>query len=318
MIRRDWGILLIVFALSSNVCGVYWSSHVDTNSSHWSIYRESSNISFNLSSSVEGKISSVESRYRSLHPYQSYYEEVGTNDVRLKQRTNALEGSYKSTDEIMMQSAVYPDEIEITVDKPIGTDIYAIEYENEQWPVIIKASKTLAYSGRQINDRDFEGNNGDFVGANFLYNHELSKEQRSVIWLQRMNASVLATNDTILSAEFKPTKYLGYLIQVNTTGIADLSYRQGDSQYDVKHKNYPALSEGEERYYGTYDLARKIEMRSVFERSDDTDADEFSGYSWLPCCSSGWGDMSIPDQKGFGTSAKGIFDCTCYNEITRA
>ncbi len=318
MIRRDWGILLIVFALSSNVCGVYWSSHVDTNSSHWSIYRESSNISFNLSSSVNGKISPVESRYRSLHPYQSYYEEVGTNDVRLKQRTNALEGSYKSTDEIMMQSAVYPDEIEITVDKPIGTDIYAIEYENEQWPVIIKASKTLAYSGRQINDRDFEGNNGDFVGAYFLYNHELSKEQRSVIWLQRMNASVLATNDTILSAEFKPTKYLGYLIQVNTTGIADLSYRQGDSQYDVKHKNYPALSEGEERYYGTYDLARKIEMRSVFERSDDTDADEFSGYSWLPCCSSGWGDMSIPDQKGFGTSAKGIFDCTCYNEITRA
>ena len=318
MIRRDWGILLIVFALSSNVCGVYWSSHVDTNSSHWSIYRESSNISFNLSSSVEGKISSVESRYRSLHPYQSYYEEVGTNDVRLKQRTNALEGSYKSTDEIMMQSVVYPDEIEITVDKPIGTDIYSIRYENEQWPVIIKASKTLAYSGRQINDRDFEGNNGDFVGANFLYNHELSKEQRSVIWLQRMNASVLATNDTILSAEFKPTKYLGYLIQVNTTGIADLSYRQGDSQYDVKHKNYPALSEGEERYYGTYDLARKIEMRSVFERSDDTDADEFSGYSWLPCCSSGWGDMSIPDQKGFGTSAKGIFDCTCYNEITRA
>jgi hypothetical protein len=304
--------------MTLNTNAVYWSSRVDTNSSHWSIYRESSNISFNLSSSVEGKISPVESRYRSLHPYQSYYEEVGTNDVRLRQRTNALEGSYKSTDEIMMQSVVYPDEIEITVDKPIGTDIYAIEYENEQWPVIIKASKTLAYSGQQINDRDFEGNNGDFVGANFLYNHELSKDQRSVIWLQRMNASVLATNDAILSAEFKPTKYLGYLIQANTTGIADLSYRLRDSQYDVKHQNYPALSEGEERYYGTYDLTRKIEMRSIFERSNDTDAEEFSGYSWLPCCSSGWGDMSLPDQKGFGTSAKGVFDCTCYKETMRA
>ena len=308
----------MVFALSSNVCGVYWSSHVDTNSSHWSIYRESSNISFNLSSSVEGKISPVESRYRSLHPYQSYYEEVGTNDVRLRQRTNALEGSYKSTDEIMMQSTVYQNDIDILVDKPIGTEIYEIEYKNEQWPVFIKAGRTLVYSGQQINDRDFEGNNGDFVGANFLYNHELSKEQRSVIWLQMMNATVLATNDTILSAEFKPTKYLGYQIQAKTTGIADLSYRLRDSQYDVKHQNYPALSEGEERYYGTYDLARKIEMRSVFEKSDDTDADEFSGYSWLPCCSSGWGDMSIPDQKGFGTGAKGIFDCTCYNEITRA
>ena len=119
MIRRDWRILLIVFALSSNVCGVYWSSQVDTNSSHWSIYRESSNISFNLSSSVDGKISPVESRYRSLHPYQSYYEEVGTNDVLLRQMTNALEGSYKSTDEIMMQSTVYPNDIDILVDKPI-------------------------------------------------------------------------------------------------------------------------------------------------------------------------------------------------------
>ena len=311
-------IIIVAFAMTLNTNAVYWSSRVDTNSSHWSIYRESSNISFNLSSSVEGKISPVESRYRTLIPYQSYYEEVGTNDVRLRERTNALEGSYKSTDEITMQSVVYPDEIEITVDKPVGTDIYAIEYENEQWPVIIKASKTLAYSGQQINDRDFEGNNGDFVGANFLYNHELSKDQRSVIWLQRMNASVLATNDIILLAEFKPTKYLGYLIQANTTGIADLSYRLRDSQYDVKHQNYPALSEGEERYYGTYDLTRKIEMRSIFERSNDTDAEEFSGYSWLPCCSSGWGDMSLPDQKGFGTSAKGVFDCTCYKETMRA
>ena len=311
-------IIIVAFALTLNTNAIYWSSRIDTNSSHWSIYRESSNISFNLSSSVEGKISPVESRYRSLHPYQSYYEEVGTNDVRLRERTNALEGSYKSTDEITMQSVVYPDEIEITVDKPVGTDIYAIEYKNEIWPVFIRASRTLAYSGKQINDRDFEGNNGDFVGANLLYNHELSKEQRSVIWLQRMNATVLATDDSILLAEFKPTKYLGYLIQANTTGIADLSYRLRDSKYDVKHQNYPALSEGEERYSGTYDLARKIEMRSVFEKSDDTDADEFSGYSWLPCCNGGWGDMIIPDQKGFGTSAKGVFDCTCYNEITRA
>ena len=258
--------LLAAFALTMDANAVYWSSSVDTNSSHWSIYRESSNISFNLSSSVEGKISPVESRGRILSPYQSYYEEVGTNDVRLRQRTSSLEGIYKSSDEIKMQSVVYPDEIEITVDKPAGTDIYTIEYKNEIWPVFLKASRTLAYSGQQINNRDFEGNNGDFVGANFLYNHELSKEQRSVIWLQRMNATVLATDDSILLAEFKPTKYLGYLINAKTTGIADLSYRLRDSQYDVKHQNYPALSEGEERYYGTYDLTRKIEMRSVFEK----------------------------------------------------
>jgi hypothetical protein len=307
--------LIIAVVLTSNANAVFWSSSVKANSSSWSIYRESSNISFNLSSSVEGKISPVESRGRILSPYQSYYEDIGTNDVRLLQRTSSLEGSYKSTDEIMMQSVVYPDEIEITVDKPAGTDLYTIEYKNEKWPVFIKASRNLDYSGQQINNRDFEGNNGDFVGANFLYNRELSKEQRSVIWLRRMNATVLATNESILLAEFKPTKYLGYEIKSNTTGIADLSYRFRDSRYDVKHQNYPALSEGEERYYGTYGLKRRIEMKSVFENSNET-GDEAE--SWLPCCYAGWNDMMYFDKKGFGTGTKGVFGCTCYKRTTKS
>jgi hypothetical protein len=308
--RLHLAILLVaIFLLTSNANAVFWASNVDTNSSHWSIYRQSSNISFDLSSSVEGKVSPVESRGRILRPYQSYYEEIGTNDVRLRQRTSSLEGSYKSADEIMMQSVVYSDEIEITVDKPAGTDLYTIEYENEKWPVFIKASRTLAYSGQQINNRDFEGNNGDFVGANFLYNRELSKEQRSVIWLQRMNATVLTNNESIFLAEFKPTKYLGYKIEANSTGIADLSYRLRDSRYDVKHQNYPALSEGEERYYGIYGLKRRIEMKSVSENSNET-GDEAD--SWLPCCYAGWNDMMYFDKKGFGTDAKGVFDCTCY------
>jgi hypothetical protein len=307
--------LIIAVVLTSNANAVFWSSSVKANSSSWSIYRESSNISFNLSSSVEGKISPVESRGRILSPYQSYYEEIRTNDVRLRQRTSSFEGSYKSTDEIMMQSVVYPDEIEITVDKPAGTDLYTIEYKNEKWPVFIKASRNLDYSGQQINNRDFEGNNGDFVGANFLYNRELSKEQRSVIWLRRMNATVLATNESILLAEFKPTKYLGYEIKSNTTGIADLSYRFRDSRYDVKHQNYPALSEGEERYYGTYGLKRRIEMKSVFENSNET-GDEAE--SWLPCCYAGWNDMMYFDKKGFGTGTKGVFGCTCYKRTTKS
>ncbi|MCK9565825.1 MAG: hypothetical protein M0Q43_07240 [Methanothrix sp.] len=301
-------LLIVVFALISNVCGVYWSSSLATNSSHWSIFRESGNISFSLTGSVDGKISPVESNGRILHPYQAYYAEVASNDVRLRERTSAMEGSYKSIDEIKMQSTVHPDEIDILIDKPVGTDTYTIEYKNEKWPVFLKASRTIDYSGQQINDRDFEGNNGDFVGASFLYNRELSKEQRSVIWLQRLNATVLATNDSILLAEFKPTKYLGYQIKANMTGIADLSFRLRDSRYDVKHQNYPAVSEREERYYGTYDLSRKIEMRSVYEKYNDTDEEVDS---WLPCCNGDWNDIRYFDLKGFRASAKEVFDCTC-------
>ena len=282
--------IMAAVALTLNANAISWSSSVDTNSSHWSIYRQSSNISFDLSSSVGGEISPVESHGRILKPYQSYYEEIGANDVRLRERTSALEGSYKSADEITMQSTVYPNDINILVDKPVGTNIYTIEYTGEQWPVFMKSSRAIAYSGQQINDRSFEGNNGDFVGTNFLHNHVLSKEQMSVIWLQRMNATVLATNDAILRAEFQPTKYLGYLITANTTGIADLRYRFRSPHYDVKHQNYPALSEGDERYYGTYNLARKIEMRSTFE-DDDT-----SEYDWLPCCcTNNWVNMGMQD-----------------------
>jgi len=304
-------LMIMIFALSSNVIADFRSVNVDTNSSHWSINRQSSNISFYLTSSVNGDVSPVESRGRILSPYQSYYGEVGTNDVRLRQRTSSLEGSYKSADEITMQSVICSDPIDLAVDKPSGTDIYTIKYEVEKWPVFIKASRNLTYFGRGINDRDFEGNNGDFVGANFLYNRELSKEQRSVIWLQRMNSTVLGTNDVILSAEFMPTKYLGYEIEAKTTGIADLSYRFRDSEYDVKHQNYPALSEGEERYYGKYGLKRRIEMRSVFNKFNDTDDDTDS---WLPCCYAGCSDMTYLDKKGFGIGAKGVFDCTCYKE----
>jgi len=306
-------ILLVAVVLTLNADADYWSSSVDTNSSHWSIYRESTNVSFNLSSSVEGKISPVESRGRILSPYQSYYEDMSANDVRLKQRTSSLEGNYKSSDEIMMKSLVYPS-IKITLDKPVGTDIYEIEY-NETWPVIIKANRTLAYSGKQINNRDFEGNNGDFASSNFLYNHELSKELESVIWLKNMNATVLATDEAILLAEFKPTKYLGQMIHANTSGIADLCFRLSDSKHDLKHHNYPALSGGEERYYGAYDLARKIEMKSAFENSNDTD-DELDSWlpNWLPCCVGGWDDMEQLDRSGSGTDAKGIFDCTCFKQ----
>jgi hypothetical protein len=302
-------LILIAFALTAEIDAVYWSSSVDANSHHWSIYRESENISFDLRSSVEGKISPVEWHGRILEPYQSYYEEVGTNDVQLRQRTSALKGNFKSSDEIKLQSVVYPDAIEVSVDKSAGTDVYAIEYNNEIWPVFTRANRTLAYSGQQINNREFEGNNGDFVGANFLYNHEILKEQRSIIWLQRMNATVQATSDIILLAEFKPTKYLGYLIRANSTGIADLSYRQRDSRYDFRHQNYPALGEREERYYGRFDLARKIEMRSAFEKFNDTDDD---AESWLQCCYGLRGDMGRFGPKGYGANAEGIFDCTCY------
>ena len=321
-------LLIVIIALNSSASASYWSLRVDTNNStHWAIYRQSSNISFDLTGFVNGTVSPVDispvkSRSRILSPYQSNYAEVGNNDVRFRQRTSSLQGSYKSEDEIMMQSVVPQDEIVITVDKMTGSDLMTIEYEGEKRPVFIKSNRTLSYSGKGINDRDFEGNNGDFVGASFLYNRELSKEQKTVMWLKSLNATVLAIHrinatdlpdvDTIFFAELEPTKYLGYEIKANSTGIADLSYRFRDTVYDVKNQNYPALSIGEERYFGKYNIVRNINMKSVFEKLNSTEEEM---ESWLPCCYAGWKDMMPFDRDGFAADTKGVFDCTCYKKI---
>jgi hypothetical protein len=147
-------LLIVIIALISNASADYWGVKVETNSVSWSIYRQNSNISFDVSSSVNGRISPIElspseSRSRILRPYQSYYANVGNNDVGFKQRTNSLEGSYNSTDEIMMQSLLYLDGISILTVKPAGTNIFTIEYSGEKSPVFIKGNRTLAYSARE-------------------------------------------------------------------------------------------------------------------------------------------------------------------------
>ena len=63
---------------------------------------------------------------------------------------------------------------------------------------------------------------------------------------------------------------------------------------------------------GVNDFAKEkiklSEMRSVFEESNDTDEE---AESWLPCCNDGWNGMVGLDQKVSGTTAQGVFDCTC-------
>jgi hypothetical protein len=61
----------------------------------------------------------------------------------------------------------------------------------------------------------------------------------------------------------------------------------------------------DEDYIGTFSLVKKISHTSNFRRTQESE-------DWLPCCYGGWSDMNYRDQKGFGKSAKGVFDCTCF------
>ncbi len=64
-------------------------------------------------------------------------------------------------------------------------------------------------------------------------------------------------------------------------------------------------------YLGTFHMIQNI---SLISESDLVEKEE----AWLPCCNGGWEDMLYSDQKGFGRSTKGIFDCSCPRLATAA
>jgi len=295
--------IALIFIISADAS--FWSSRVTSNSTSWSITRQSQNMSFDYSQSVQGKVSPVDYQGRSLGSYHSGYQEVKVNDVRLRTRTSAMQGNYSSEEGIYLRSYT-TNSINVSLTKLANSPIITVNYA-EEWPVILKSRKLIEYSGKEINEREFAGNNQDYVGSNFLYNKELSAETNVGLLLKRMNATVLglATNDSLVSANFMPSEETRYHMVAHTTGIADMKYRLTDSSYDFVPGLYPAFSEGEERYVGIYHIARSLHIKSDFENATPTEY-------WYPCCFAGYSDMSPPERADLGVSGKEVLDCSCY------
>lgn len=290
---------LTAFLLISSATAAHWSGRVGTNTSSWYIYRQSETMAFNLTSSVEGRVSPIEYHGSTLNPYYSSYMKIIANDVWLNERTSAYSGKISYDSDIKLESDADND-INITINKPY--DVAAFEH-NEQWPARIIANGSLVYQGREINSHMSEGNNGGYIKSNFLYGPELNKQWKTISILERMNATVKATNEGIIYADFMPTRYLAYQENAHTTGLADLSYKLSGPIYGFGEKGYPSLAQGEETYYGVFDLSRLIGMRSLFNNYSKSD-------SWLPCCDSSgfeW-DLNEPEDQ----NAEKVFNCLCY------
>jgi hypothetical protein len=288
-------ILLFLMALIASASAATWSGYMKTASDSWFITRQTSNLSFSYEQSVQGQILPLNYHGRVLSPYHSYYENLNLNDVRVKERTAALEGKYSSEEQLSLQSSVN-NSVYMTFVKPAGTDVYTTNFY-ETWPVKLNYSKSLNYSGEQINNRELVGNNKDYVDANFLYNHEFSKQRTLNMSIKRMNATILATDEAIDLTEVKATKDTRYRLLSHSTGIANFEWRQVGSNDEI-------LNFGDEQFVGFYDIATNIRMNSRFDNKPKED-------EWLPCCSGGFASMNPMDRKPF-QSAKGIFDCSCF------
>jgi hypothetical protein len=291
-------ILLITILIAVLIPSAYaasWSGSVITNSDAWSIARESSNLSFSYEQKVAGRISPVDYRGRTLSPYHSLYQNLDLNDVRVKERTAALLGEYSSEELLKLDSSTV-DSVNMTLNKASGSDLYDIEFF-EHWPVRLSYNKSMTYMGKGINNRESVGNNKDYVAANFLYNQEFSKERAVKMSLDKLNASILATDEAINFGETKATRDTQYKIETHSTGVASFKWRQVDVDEAI-------LNMGDERFVGAYDIVKNIRMKSRFDLNRNEDR-------WLPCCSGGWNNMNPSDKKSFAASAKSVFDCTC-------
>lgn len=90
-----------------------------------------------------------------------------------------------------------------------------------------------------------------------------------------------------------------------TDGTANLKMLQGGSRKSKSAWVKPDIYV-DQVYTGSFDFATKMNLTVPVYKSVEED-------SWLPCCFGGWDGMNLNDKKGYGASAKGIFDCTCFN-----
>ena len=95
-----------------------------------------------------------------------------------------------------------------------------------------------------------------------------------------------------------------------TDGTANLKVLQGGSRKSKSAWVKPDIYI-DQVYTGTFDFATKMNLTVPVYKSVEED-------SWLPCCFGGWDSMNLNDKKGYGASAKGIFDCTCFKGLAKA
>mgnify|MGYP007124305881 FL=1 len=118
----------------------------------------------------------------------------------------------------------------------------------------------------------------------------------------KVHIGVLQANDNIIG-KFSPCR-------ANCSPDYDKLLRSTDDlSWKGKIWRDPAI-EIDEDYWGTYHIEKNMTLEVPYKvtcKSDD----------WLPCCFSGFEDMTPYDKK-YIKSATGVFDCTCFKAPTVA
>ncbi|MDM7912949.1 MAG: hypothetical protein QUS09_07620, partial [Methanotrichaceae archaeon] len=114
------------------------------------------------------------------------------------------------------------------------------------------------------------------------------------------------------------------IVEDVTDGKAHIGVLQGSASSVGEFNQFDAVNskpfttawknpsiEIDEDYWGTYHIEKNMTLEVPYKKVEAVE-------DWLPCCFGGWDTMNYRDQKGFGKSTKGVFDCTCFKAPTQA
>ncbi len=267
--------LLILLASCGSTCARSYQLDVTGDAGGIvSAYGRSMNGSFEISG-----FSSGEGRFYRI-------TEINVNDVRMRERISAGEGSIDAEEWIYMVSEAIDDPTSEVIKLP-ETQTFSV-YLEEAWPVVLKADRKIDYMGALICDREAFGNDLDYVRASYLYNSDYRKERTVDLWLNRTVFTGKVADDP-LEVPFLPpnrvisNKSLYYAADSISDGVATLSYRQVGDDRSI-------LGEGYESYCGSFRIARTISMRSPGMGEEDEEVD------WLFCSSGDQPAFCPPDE----------------------
>jgi len=254
-------VLLILCEFGS--CKYYQVTERDTG---WTTgIRQSDNISLDITGSAIG-----EGTF-------SRYTETDVNDVRMRERIAASNGTLDTAERIRLKADT-TNPVEITIEKFPGGQDYLLTV-NETWPVGMLAQRRLDYMGKGISDSDFFGNNLDYVGASYSFAKDLRMDRSALLYLNQawFELGINDSTKAIYHDLFFPTKSIDYHLDSLFQGTATFRYRQAEGHTMTKERHTTA-SEGLETYAGRFQLNRHIFMKSLgrgFLSNDD---------DWLACC----------------------------------
>jgi len=260
---RGLAVAFILLLLLSSYASSRFYYFEETDSGWNTGIRESNTLTMDLSGFSMGQGS------------YSHYGDVGINDVRVRDRTSSANGTL-TYQEGMHVASDDTNDVVFDVTKYPGAQDYYITV-NETWPVHIDAYRSLDFSGKGINDREYFGNNYENTGSSFLYATNLRKDTAVSLDLRdvHFNAIINDTTKKIVSDEFNPNLYLLYNHRSSFTGL-------GTFRTTHSFNRKPAVQD-QQSYWGTFTVTRNINSTSINLTKPWFDAN-LSGYDWLSGC----------------------------------